>query len=212
MSGKPSSILVVEDEGITRDIVVRYFEQAGHQVLLAASGEEALAILDREGSAIDWLLADINLPGAIDGWTVGEAFHRRDPRRPVVYMSAFAPRRQAHPAGGVYVPKPFSPAMVVDLFCRLAAPDARVSARVRSFLGARVVFNNRFPAVDCLVRDISAGGARLAFSGTDLVPHEFELQIPQKGLSYRARIVWRRGLTCGVQFLEEVKEATRPAS
>jgi CheY-like chemotaxis protein len=212
MPGQRVSILVVEDEGVTRDIVVRYFDQAGYHVLKAETGEEALKILDRKGAGIDWLLTDIVLPGAIDGWTVGAEFHERDPRRPIVYMSAFPPRRQALPVGGVYVPKPFSPAMVVDLFTRLAAQDARLSARIRAYLGARVVFNNRFSTVDCMVRDISAGGAKLVFSGNDPVPQEFELHIPQKGLCYRARIVWRRGLSCGVQFLEYPSGPVRLAS
>ena len=43
--------------------------------------------------------------------------------RPVVYASAFAPRSRAHTAGGVYVPKPYSPAAIVDLLRRLAAQD-----------------------------------------------------------------------------------------
>jgi hypothetical protein len=42
--------------------------------------------------------------------------------------------------------------------------------------------------VDCVVRNISASGAKLALAGSLPIPGEFELQIPQKGCSVPA---WR---------------------
>jgi hypothetical protein len=80
--------------------------------------------------------------------------------------------------------------------------DLRSASRVRSLLGARIVFNNRFSTVDCVVRDISASGAKLLVTGANMLPEEFELEIPQKGRKHRVRLVWRRGDVCGVQFLE----------
>jgi CheY-like chemotaxis protein len=218
MAEKRISILIVEDEPVTREITTRYLEQAGFTVRSAETGEEALTILRQEGPAIDWLLTDINLPGCIDGWIVGAEFHLSYPLRPVVYASAFAPRRQAHPAGGVYVPKPYSPAMIVDLFRRLAAEetappaDLRMSPRMRSMMGARIVFDRQFAAMDCVVRDISATGARLVLAADDVIPDEFELQIPQRGRCTRARLVWRKATTCGVKFVDSRGEPTRLAS
>lgn len=128
MTPQNTKILVVEDEPVTREVVTRYLERAGFEVIIAESGEEALETLRARGPAIDWLLTDIKLPGCIDGWIVGAEFHLSYPLRPVVYASAFAPRRRAHAAGGVYVPKPYSPAMIVDLFCRLAAQDGQIAS------------------------------------------------------------------------------------
>ena len=81
----PRSILIVEDNPITRSIVTRYFEVAGLRVDAAESGEEALAILRAHGPAIDWLFTDICLSGGISGWIVGAEFNLNHPLRPVIY-------------------------------------------------------------------------------------------------------------------------------
>jgi two-component system OmpR family response regulator len=217
MATKCVSILIVEDEALTREVTTRYLEQAGFTVRYATTGEDALALLRQEGDAIDHLLTDINLPGSVDGWTVGAEFHLRFPLRPVVYASAFAPRRQAHPAGGVFVSKPYSPAAMVEVFQRLTAevtdaPDLRASPRARSLLGARIVFGRQFAAMECTMRDMSETGARLVLAGDDVLPQEFELVVPTTGQRRRARLVWRREKTCGVQFLYKQGEAGRVAA
>src|SRR5215217_1172606 len=99
-----TTILVVEDEPITREILVRYLERAGFAICSCWTGEEALSILETHGADIDWLLTDINLPGCIDGWVVGAEFHFRYPLRPVIYSSAGAPTLKSNMAGGVYIP------------------------------------------------------------------------------------------------------------
>src|SRR5215204_2112451 len=89
------SILIVEDEEITRTITVRYFEVAGLLVHAAESGEEALAILRSHGAGIDWLFTDICLPGVISGWIVGAEFNLNHPLRPVIYATASADQASA---------------------------------------------------------------------------------------------------------------------
>ena len=123
MNTQNRTILVVEDEPITQEIVTRYLERSGYRVLRADCGEDALQILRREGGAIDWLLTDIHLPGVIDGWVVGAEFHLSYPLRPVIYTSALTPGASRCPAGGVYLPKPYSPALVADVIGRLSEQD-----------------------------------------------------------------------------------------
>jgi two-component system, OmpR family, response regulator len=118
-----TTILVVEDEPITREILVRYFERTGFLTLSCSTGEEALSMLRTDGAGIDWLLTDINLPGCIDGWVVGAEFHLRYPLRPVIYASACAPTLKSNMAGGVYVPKPYSPAKIVEIIKQMTAQD-----------------------------------------------------------------------------------------
>jgi two-component system, OmpR family, response regulator len=110
-----TTILLVEDEPITRDILVRYMEQKGLVTRSCSNGEDALSIIRTHGAGFDWLLTDINLPGRIDGWAVGAAFHLRFPLGPVIYASTCAPTLRSNMAGGVYVPKPFSPAKIVEV-------------------------------------------------------------------------------------------------
>jgi hypothetical protein len=80
-------------------------------------------------------------------------------------------------------------------------PEARRSERVRAFLGAKIIYNNRTSIVDCVIRNISTSGAKLALACSLQIPGEFELQIPQKGRSYRARLVWRNTEGAGVEFI-----------
>jgi hypothetical protein len=79
--------------------------------------------------------------------------------------------------------------------------DLRWTARLRSVFGARIIFNNASSSVECTVRDFSAKGAKLLVSPHVTVPNEFELDVPKKGRKYRARLMWQREGSCGVQFL-----------
>jgi len=62
-----ATILVVDDEAITRDCLSSYFEAEGYRVLCAETAEQAEGILSSE--AIDIVLLDIRLPGK-DGLTL----------------------------------------------------------------------------------------------------------------------------------------------
>jgi putative two-component system response regulator len=57
----PVTLLVVDDEESIRNAVRKYLVQQGYEVVLAATGEEALAALQRQ--KITGILLDVNLPG-----------------------------------------------------------------------------------------------------------------------------------------------------
>jgi hypothetical protein len=78
----------------------------------------------------------------------------------------------------------------------------RSSKRVRTILAGRIVFNNRFSTIECTVRDLSETGARIYFPHPINIPPEFDLEIPKRGLSVRAREMWCNGKEHGVMFLE----------
>lgn len=79
----------------------------------------------------------------------------------------------------------------------------RRETRQRTFLKGRIIFNNGSSSMDCLVRDMSASGARLALTETASLPEIFELYIPQKDRSYRSTLRWRRTDGMGITFIEE---------
>lgn len=81
--------------------------------------------------------------------------------------------------------------------------ENRRELRQRTFLKGRIVFNNGASSMDCLVRDLSSSGARLALSETTTLPEMFELYIPQKDRSYRSSLRWRRSDGIGITFVEE---------
>jgi hypothetical protein len=72
---------------------------------------------------------------------------------------------------------------------------------VRTFLRAQIIYNNELTVVDCLVKNISASGAKVSVSETVSVPAEFDLCIPQKNKTYHARMVWRDTTMMGVEFV-----------
>ena len=78
--------------------------------------------------------------------------------------------------------------------------ERRKLPRQKSFLRGCVYFNNRASAIDCLIRDISATGARLIFSNPVTFPDVVDLYIPQKQQTLRAQVHWRHGEEVGVRF------------
>ena len=96
----------------------------------------------------------------------------------------------------------------------LANAEQRRAPRIRSLIGARIVFNNGLATVDCLIRDVSETGAKLIVSSPVPLPDRFELTVPQKGTTRRVRVVWRRATEIGVRFEDEQapEQASAPQS
>lgn len=90
--------------------------------------------------------------------------------------------------------------------------EHRREIRQRTFLKGRIVFNKGASSMDCLVRDMSASGARLSLSETTTLPDAFELYIPQKEKTYRSSLAWRRADSVGITFLDEAPPAPAPAA
>lgn len=84
--------------------------------------------------------------------------------------------------------------------------ERRKSRRGRTFLGAQIVFNNRRSSLDCLVRNLSGDGAKIAFADGVAIPSDFELTIHQTTETRRARSVWRNETEAGVLFLGAASE------
>jgi DNA-binding response OmpR family regulator len=60
-----TTVLVVDDEPIVRDVVARYLERDGHRIISAADGDEARGLIERE--APNLVVLDVMLPGSTDG-------------------------------------------------------------------------------------------------------------------------------------------------
>ena len=81
--------------------------------------------------------------------------------------------------------------------------ERRKTHRDRTYLGGQIAFDDRCCIADCLVRNLSPGGAKIVFF-VATIPDEFYFVIHQKGDSRRARFVWRRETEAGVAFLPAV--------
>jgi DNA-binding response OmpR family regulator len=105
------TVLVVEDERDIRELLRRYLERAGHSVLTAATGAEALHLV--ETVRPDLVLLDLGLPD-IDGAEVLAATSARTSVIVLTARSAVEERIAGLRAGADdYVVKPFSPTEVV---------------------------------------------------------------------------------------------------
>jgi PAS domain S-box-containing protein len=121
---EPLRILAVEDEPEVLDLVRAMLAHAGHTVLSAASGREALALFGRE--PVDLVITDLGMPG-MTGLALAAELKRLRPV-PIVLLTGWADEleRDATPGVDVVLAKPFSRERLFDTLAR-AVPD-----RVRS--------------------------------------------------------------------------------
>jgi len=105
----PARILLVDDEPDMLENCSRILSRQGHTCVTAASGREALAILERERP--DLLVTDFKMP-EMDGMALLRHAHELDPTLPVIMLTGFATIESAVAAvkeGAFdYLPKNFS--------------------------------------------------------------------------------------------------------
>lgn len=99
-------VLVVEDDNLVRFDVVSYLEDAGFVVLETSSGEAAISLCN-SGTAIDMVITDINLGGAVSGWDVAECFRTVLPNMPVLYTSGEMIDQTRCVFGSAFLTKPY---------------------------------------------------------------------------------------------------------
>jgi hypothetical protein len=90
--------------------------------------------------------------------------------------------------------------------------EQRAAERIRSFLRAQIIFNNRLTTIECIIKNYSASGAKIAINDTLTVPTEFDLYIPAKQRGHHARLVWRDKDSIGVNFLDARAASEKPAA
>lgn len=83
-----AKILVVDDEPVLRKIAARILESAGHTVLLAENGGEAVDIFEEQGNSIDVVILDLVMPILGGRETYLELIKIR-PDIPVIISSGF---------------------------------------------------------------------------------------------------------------------------
>jgi DNA-binding response OmpR family regulator len=105
-----TTVLVVDDEPLVRDVVTRYLERDGHRVLAAEDGDGARRLIEREAPSL--VLLDVMLPGSTDGLELCR-WIRASSELPVILLTARvdeADRIVGLELGADdYVTKPFSP-------------------------------------------------------------------------------------------------------
>jgi DNA-binding response OmpR family regulator len=114
-------ILVVEDDQAIQVILEDALSEGGFEVAIAASGEEAAALLIGNKGPYQALVTDIGLRGRSDGWQLARRAREINPDFPVVYMSGQHVEQwtsQGVP-NSIMLAKPFAPAQLVTAVSQL---------------------------------------------------------------------------------------------
>ena len=164
-----STILVVDDEPIVRDVVVRYLERDGYRTLEAATGDEARRLLEREPPAL--VVLDVMLPG-VSGLELCRWIRARS-EVPIVMLTALG--EEADRIVGLelgaddYLTKPFSPrelAIRVRNLMRRTAPSIHGTTHGTA---PRIAFGD--VVIDPVAREVRKSGEllRLTLKELDLL-------------------------------------------
>ena len=158
-----TTVLVVDDEQIVREVVVRYLEREGYTTLEAGDGDLARQLVEQHAPSL--VVLDVMLPGT-DGLELCRWIRSRSDL-PVIMLTARG--EEADRVVGLelgaddYVAKPFSPR---ELAARVRAVLRRSGPTAAK--GERLAFGDL--EIDATTRDVKKAGGELT-----LTAKEFDL-------------------------------------
>lgn len=220
-------VLQVEDDPTAAKAVEQMLKSRGYACQTTAYGEEAVELAT--DNPYDIILLDIMLPD-IDGYEVLRRLQAAGVHTPVLIQSGIIGRDEMEKGVGFgvedYLVKPFSRSELEDRIgnvmgriAEVAVPernhpdhydrredtrdrsDARRShPRQRTLKSGQVVYQNANCVADCLILNISGGGAAIQLADFFNVPTSFVLKV-HHGDSYDCEVCWQHGKKVGVRFL-----------
>jgi PAS domain S-box-containing protein len=112
------TILLVEDEEQIRVLAGIALQEAGYSTLIAANGQEALALARQHKGPIHLLLTDVIMPG-MNGVKLSEEVDALYPAIKTLYISGYADSKLTFPllestGRTAYLPKPFTPGLLTQ--------------------------------------------------------------------------------------------------
>ena len=124
-----ANILLIEDDEALRALFCEVLETDGYSVVMAAHGDEAIALFN---NAIELVLTDMNMPRK-NGLQTAAALRERAPNLPIIIMSGhpgqskglegFATERSTNR----FLSKPFTPQALCDTVAELLASVSAVA-------------------------------------------------------------------------------------
>jgi DNA-binding response OmpR family regulator len=220
-------VLQVEDDPAAAQAVEQMMKAQGYACHTTAYGEEAVVLAT--DTPYDLILLDIMLPD-IDGYEVLRRLQAAGVHTPVLIQSGMIGRDEMEKGVGFgvedYLVKPFNRNELdarigavmarVDQIAKTApvSPDSydrrdesrddeearRIHSRVRTLKSGQIIYNNANCIADCLILNMSGGGAALQASDIIELPDRITLKEKQ-GKSYKCEICWQHGKKLGVRFI-----------
>jgi PAS domain S-box-containing protein len=123
-----ATILLVEDEEVVRNLTAAALSRSGYNVLEAASGEDALALVNGDGAKLDVLLTDVVMPG-MRGPALARRLREERPELRVVFMSGYSDVEvDLAETGALWLQKPFRTSELREAIAQAARPRTAVGS------------------------------------------------------------------------------------
>jgi len=116
------TVLLVDDDPLLRELLEQALVGAGHTVLTAADGVQALAIARTEGCRIALVVTDILMP-EMDGLELASRLAELDPAPPVLFISGLG-SAVLDRIPGPLLEKPFRPDQLLNTVERMLKESA----------------------------------------------------------------------------------------
>jgi two-component system cell cycle sensor histidine kinase/response regulator CckA len=104
-----TTVLVVDDQDLVRDVIKLSLEGAGYTVLEAATPQEALGLARDNAGQIELLVTDVVMP-EMDAFELAGRIVCEIPQVRILYTSGYTDAA----AEGPFIQKPFTPAQLVE--------------------------------------------------------------------------------------------------
>ncbi|WP_088346235.1 response regulator [Rhodomicrobium sp. R_RK_3] len=106
-----ATVLLVEDEDAVRSFAARALSTRGYRVFEAASGVQALDVMNEHGGSIDLVVSDVVMP-EMDGPTLLKHLRKANPAIKIIFISGYAEEAFRNNLNEderfTFLPKPFS--------------------------------------------------------------------------------------------------------
>jgi CheY-like chemotaxis protein len=119
-----ASVLIAEDDRLIAFVMIEVLERAGHRVLHADDGAQAIAILQKPEHAIDIVVIDLVMPG-VDGAHLLAYCREQYPQLPMImtsgYTEEFVQMRLRGLRPDAFLSKPWRVELLIETVDRLLA-------------------------------------------------------------------------------------------
>jgi EAL domain-containing protein (putative c-di-GMP-specific phosphodiesterase class I)/ActR/RegA family two-component response regulator len=184
-------VLVVDDEEALRNVIARWLTRSGYEVVVAADGTEAAAVIESGG--YDVIISDVAMPG-LDGVSLLRLARARDPDVPVILVTG-----SPHLSGAIE-------AMRSGAFDYLVKP---VQLDKLSQLVARAHLLYRMARVKSEALGLVSGGG-LGLADHNALEASFERALASMWMAYQPIVRARDRSLCGYEALLRSNEKTLP--
>ena len=116
--GGKRNVLVVDDEDPVRELIAYVLGSHGYRVFSARHFRDALLLNASFSGTFHLLLTDICMYPHEDGFVLARALRNDRPDLRVIYASGYVEpdllQKEVDGTGGLFLPKPFTPAALLD--------------------------------------------------------------------------------------------------